>query len=92
VDMLAICEREIKKYKCGFCGKEFKGIRNTEDNRIAFCSKKCYLLFQENPIIASTCKYCGKPFQKRKTHNKNRLITFCDSRCYNKFLKKEKME
>ena len=78
--------REIKKYICDNCGKEFE-TQVKKKNKYKFCSWKCYQDFDNNRNKRETakCETCKKIFVK-KYHSQR----FCSNKCQNEWQSKER--
>lgn len=69
-------KQKISKF-CLFCGSELDNLKKK------FCSHSCAAKYNNKNIHPKTkiCKNCGKLIEKRKT--------FCNSKCYNEYIKKQ---
>lgn len=67
--------KNIKKYKCEVCGKEFTGLKN---NANRFCSRDCYNKVHNIKNKERKCPTCGKIFIAKTNEDK-----YCSWECYN---------
>jgi predicted nucleic acid-binding Zn ribbon protein len=72
-------KQKVSKY-CLCCGSILEKTQNK------FCSHSCAAKYNNKNTHKKTklCKYCGKLIENRKT--------FCDSKCYNEYLKKQQQD
>lgn len=80
-------EEHSVKLTCEYCGTVFNRAKsNCKQCRHHFCSKDCFVRYNERPKAERICKYCGKVFSVYKSalENTNATGNYCSRECYYK--------
>ncbi len=74
--------------KCLQCGSDFTKPASLMTDKVKFCSKKCFDIFQTKNERNFVCSFCGKGFIRNYSSKRSKL-KFCSDECQRKAMVRE---